>query len=86
MLPGMTQTRTERRVLGGAVRRLREAHGYKLDPTAQKAGISAAYWCNIEKNRKTPTLPVMRAMAQALGVDLDDITYLTAVYAAEDAA
>lgn len=80
----MPPIRTERRVLGGAVKRIREAYGYKLDPTATKAGISAGYWCNIEANRKTPTLPVMLAMANALGVDLDDITYTTAVLAVDD--
>lgn len=73
-------------MLGGAVCRIREANNLKLDPTARKAGISAGYWCNIEKGRKQPTLPVMRAMAQALGIDLDDITYLTVVYVAADEA
>lgn len=80
----MPPTRTERRVLGGAVRRIREAHDWKLDPIASKAGISKGYLCNIEANRKTPTLPVMRALAQALGVDIDDITYLTQVVALAD--
>lgn len=84
----MSQTRIERRVLGGAVRRLREAYGYKLDATATKAGLSAGYWCNIEKGRKQPSIPAMKAMANALGVDLDDITYTTAIIAVgtEDAA
>ena len=81
-----TTTRNERRVLGGAVRRLREAYGHKLDPIAQKAGVSAGYWCNIEKGRKQPTVPVMLAMANALGVDLDDITYTTQVVTVEAAA
>jgi transcriptional regulator with XRE-family HTH domain len=81
-----TTTRTARRVLGGAVFRIREANALRLDPTAQKAGISAGYWCNIEKGRKQPTLPVMRAMAQALGVDLDDITYLTNVVELDESA
>lgn len=72
-------TRTERRVLGGAVKRIRELQGYKLDPVAKKAGMSAGYWCNIEAGRKQPQPPLMRAMAAALGVDLDDITYLSVV-------
>jgi transcriptional regulator with XRE-family HTH domain len=68
--------RTERKVLPGAVKRLREAYGYKLDPISKKAGVSAGYWCNIEAGRKAPTVAVMIAMARALGVDLDDITYV----------
>lgn len=81
-------TRTERRVLGGAVRRIRELQGYKLDPVAKKAGMSAGYWCNIEAGRKQPQPPLMRAMALALGVDLDDITYVSHVLPVdeEDAA
>lgn len=83
----MTSTRTERRVLGGAVMRIRKAMGLPLDATASKAGISASYWCNIEQGRKTPLLPVMSRMANALGVDLDDITYNTTVISVdEDAA
>lgn len=82
----MTTTRTERRVLGGAVKRIREAYGQKLDPIARKAGMSAGYWCNIEAGRKKPSLPMMIAMANALGVDLDDITYNTTVLDTESAA
>lgn len=83
----MPSTRTERRVLGGAVRRIREAHDWKLDPIAKKAGISVGYLSNIEAGRKTPTFPVMVAIANAIKVDLDDITYTTQVLVlSEDAA
>lgn len=77
-------TRTERRVLGGAVRRIRTLQGYALDPVAKKAGISAGYWCNIEAGRKQPTQPLMQKMAAALAVDLDDITYTTTVLPISD--
>lgn len=85
----MATTRTERRVLGGAVRRIREAHKeidprFALDPIARKAGISPGYWCNIEAGRKRPTRAVMIEMARALDVDLDDITYLTAITVLDD--
>lgn len=79
--------RNERRVLGGAVMRIRQAKKVKQDTLAQLAGIHPAYLSNIEHGNKQPSLDVMAKLANGLEVDLSDITYVANVYVvSEDAA
>ena len=47
----------------------RTAQGLTLQQAATLAGVSASYWCDIEKGRRTITLPMVKRMATALGVD-----------------
>jgi DNA-binding XRE family transcriptional regulator len=47
----------------------RAAQGLTLQQAATLAGVSASYWCDIEKGRRTITLPMVKRMAPALGVD-----------------
>jgi XRE family transcriptional regulator, regulator of sulfur utilization len=84
----MTSTaRNERRILGGAVRRIREAKGIKLDQLATLAEVHFAYLSNIERGKKPPSVEVMCRIANGLGVDLDDISYMATIYVInEDAA
>lgn len=78
--------RKERRLLGGAVYRIRQAKQIKQDPLAQAAGIHPAYLSNLERSKRQPSLDLMRRLADALEVDLDDITYWTVVYADTEVA
>lgn len=63
------------RMLDGesSVRVWREHRGLKAKDLAAKAGISAAYLSEIEHGKKEPTVKSLRAIADALGVDLDDL-------------
>jgi transcriptional regulator with XRE-family HTH domain len=72
-------TRTERRILGGAVYRIRRLMEIKQDTLAQGVGIHPAYLSNIERSKKQPSVETMAAIANFLGVDLTDITYLASV-------
>jgi transcriptional regulator with XRE-family HTH domain len=88
-----TPTRTERKILGGAVKQIRRLQGKTQADVATLAGVSAdgkpmsfTTVAHIEKNRGC-SLDVMCRIANALGVALDDITYVANVYVvAEDAA
>jgi transcriptional regulator with XRE-family HTH domain len=64
----MTSTRV--RTNGAAVRALREAHGWKANAFAAAVGISPAYLCNVEAQRRQVSAPVLRKMADVLGVPL----------------
>jgi len=77
--------RNERRILGGAVKRLREAKRITQDRLATSADIHFAYLSNVENSKKQPSLDVMCRLANALGVDLDDISYLATIYVVENA-
>lgn len=78
--------RTERRLLGGAAKRIREAKRIKQDTIAQAIGVHPAYLSNLERGKKQPSLDLQTRLAGALAVDLDDITYLTCVYEVADSA
>jgi len=81
MLPS---PRNECRILGGAVRRIREAKSVTQDALATKAEIHFAYLSNIERGHKRPSLEVIARLANALEVDLDDISYMATVYVIAD--
>lgn len=81
--------RTERfgrLLLGGAVRRLREAKGITQDVLSTRAGINFAYLSKIERSKQQPSVEVMHRLATALGVDLDDISYMATIYVDSDEA
>lgn len=83
MLPA---PRNERRLLGGAVRRIRELQHVTLDELSTKAEIHFAYLSNIERGKKSPSIDVIARLANALEVDLDDISYMANVYLIVDNA
>lgn len=66
----------QRRVLGPAVRVIRERTGIKHGVFAVTCDITPGYLTNIEKGHKQPSPAVARAIADALGCDLNDITYV----------
>jgi transcriptional regulator with XRE-family HTH domain len=71
-----TSTRTQRLVLGGAVRKLREAYGIAQGAFALSCDMSPGYLANIEAGRKQPSPVVLRKIVDRLGVGIDDITYV----------
>lgn len=81
----MTDTpRKQRKLLGGAVRRIREAKGLTQDQLATKAGVHFAYLSNVERGKKDPSVDVMIRLADALEVNLEDVTYWTVIYVVAD--
>lgn len=64
-----------KRILDGAnpVRVWREHRGLSARDLAGQVGISAAYLSEIETGKKDGSLSAMKRIADALGVDLDDL-------------
>lgn len=54
--------------LGEAIKRLRSAAGWSQKTFAERVGVSASYLSLIEKDRREPTLSLVRDMARELGV------------------
>jgi transcriptional regulator with XRE-family HTH domain len=67
---------------GPAIRAIREALGIKHGVFAVDCQISPGYLTNIEKGKKQPSPAVTAAIAQRLGVTVDEITYVVAAEAA----
>jgi len=59
-----------REALGAAVHEQRLAAGLSLRELAAATGVSNAYLSQIERGRHEPSLSVLRAVAEALGVPL----------------
>ncbi|MGH6736865.1 MAG: helix-turn-helix domain-containing protein [Methyloceanibacter sp.] len=54
---------------------LRRWRGLTQEELAAKAGISQGYLSEIETGKKVGDVATLRAIASALGVGLDDVTY-----------
>lgn len=74
--------RTERRVLPGAVRRIRTLSRKTQAEIATAGRFDFTTMSHIEKGRQ-PSLDVMCRLAEALAVDLDDISYVATIYVAD---
>lgn len=55
------------------IRVFREYRGLKQNELASTVGVSPAYISEIEAGKKTGTLDVLKKIAEALNLDLDDI-------------
>jgi len=56
------------------VKRLRRAKGWTQADLAQKAKVSRAYITMLESGvRKTPSVPMLRRLAKALGVPVAEL-------------
>jgi transcriptional regulator with XRE-family HTH domain len=60
---------------GKKIRRLRERQGLSTSQLAAKVGVDYKYICKIENNTRDGSPEKRLAIANALGVDLDDITF-----------
>ena len=63
------------RIVGGAVRAIREARGIPAGRFARDLGISPSHLSNIELRAYQPSWRVLVGMASRLGVAVDAITY-----------
>jgi transcriptional regulator with XRE-family HTH domain len=59
--------------LGAAVRQLRRARGWSQAALAEKLELSTDYVSLLERGLRLPALPVLLAMADVLGADLDGL-------------
>lgn len=57
--------------IGANIKHLREAKGISQRQLAQKVEISQPMLCQIERETKSPSLPVGLALAEALGVKVE---------------
>ncbi len=59
--------------LGARVRLLRKTTGLTLEQLARKSGVSRAMLSHVERNEKSPTLPVVVKIARGLDVSLSHL-------------
>ena len=62
-----------RAVVGGNVRRLRQARGMTQEQLAHEAQLDLTYVGGIERGRRNPSLLVMARLATALGAQPADL-------------
>lgn len=67
-----------RKILGPAVRAIREAMGVRHGVLADQAQLSPGYLTLIEQGRRKPTAEVIGRIATALGVGVEAISYFAA--------
>jgi XRE family transcriptional regulator, master regulator for biofilm formation len=61
--------------LGDRIKECRGNRGWRLDDLAKKAGVSKGFLSDLENNQqKNPGINYLRAIANALGVDMDFLT------------
>ena len=59
--------------IGENIRMYREKAGIQQKELAQKAGVSQAMICKVEKGLKMPSIPLGKIIAEELGCTLDDL-------------
>lgn len=79
-----TAPRTRRFVLGGAARQIRLAKKLTQAEIATKAGFHFAVLSMIENGKRQPSVDVICRLANALEVDLTDISYMANVYVVDE--
>jgi len=62
-----------RRIVGANVKRLRLAEGLTQEQFAEKSGFSQQYLSGLERGRRNPTVVTLFELAQALGVEPQDL-------------
>jgi transcriptional regulator with XRE-family HTH domain len=67
-------TDTHLRILGQAVKAIREARGYSVTEFAEAVGTTRSYMANIEQLRKQPSYQLVVAIARELAVPVTAIT------------
>lgn len=55
------------------IREIREAKGISQKELAQMAEVTAAYLCDLEKNRRGAKPETYKRIADALGVEVEDL-------------
>jgi len=67
------RARAHRQTLGERIRRLREAMGLSQDELAKRAGIGRVTLSRIENGEQSPRLSTLEALAQALGISIEQL-------------
>ena len=57
-------------VIGRVIRRLRREKGLSQFAVASRSGINLSYYCKLEGGKTNPTIRVIYAVTQTLGVSL----------------
>ena len=63
-----------RRRVGGSIRYWREYHGWTQEKLGRLAGVKGCHVAHYEASRRMPALENLIALAEALGVTLDQLT------------
>lgn len=63
----------ELKILGGKIRDLRRSRRFKLYDLAERVGCTSAYISQIEKGTVSPSISVLKNIANGLGVKLVDL-------------
>lgn len=66
----------KRQANGFAIRAIRELQGLSVSALAPRCGVSQGYLSYVELNKKPPSLTVLRAIADQLGVPIEAISYV----------
>lgn len=82
----MPKVRTERRLLGGAVRRIREARGQSIDDLASRAGLNVGHLSRLERGERLASDRTMVKLANALEITVEDISYIATINVVEAVA
>ena len=70
-------SRMRQRVVNGpSIRAIRELLGVSISAFAPRCGVSQGYLSRVELGDKQPSPTALRAIADALGVPLDAISYV----------
>lgn len=58
------------------LKNIREKKGLTIEKLAELAGISTGYLCHLERgSRKNPSIRVMKNIAEALNIDIEEIFF-----------
>ena len=63
--------------LGAMIREARQSHGLAQRGLAAAVGVKASHIAYIEGSRRRPSLPLLRKLAQVLGLDRRELLFLS---------
>lgn len=66
-----SETPTQTPQFGGRIREARQKAGMTLQALADAAGISVGFLSQVERNKATPSLGTLAALAAALGIEMN---------------
>lgn len=61
--------------IGNVLKALRIANNYSVSELSNKMGIAATYICDMESNRRTPSLEMLEKYSQSLNISLSTLLY-----------
>lgn len=59
--------------IGDNIRRIRKERGMTQEELARKIYVAASMICMIERGTKVPSMPTGKAIAEVLGVSMEDL-------------